>query len=528
MKEKKEKIAIIIGAGPAGLTAAYELIKNTDIKPIIFESNNFVGGLSATLRYKGNSLDIGGHRFFSKSDLVMKWWQEILPLQGRPAKDDILLDRKVDVSQKPGAPDPAEDDKVMLARQRVSRVFFLQKFFNYPISLSFDTFLKLGLRRMAKIIAGYLKINLRPIRPEKSLEDFFINRFGRELYKTFFKDYTEKLWGISCGRIKADWGAQRVKGVSIFKLARQAVKAKLFKNSSFDQKGTETSLIEKFLYPKFGPGQLWEEVAAIIKQRGGEIYLNSAVVSLKTSDDIISQIQVKNELNGELSCFGGDYFFSTMPVKDLVAGLGREVPAEARSVAERLPYRDFISVGLLLKKLKIKNDTKIKTINDIIPDTWIYIQEPGVKLGRIQVFNNWSPYLAADDKKIWLGLEYFCNEGDDFWLKDDQSLASLAIDELAKINIAAKEDLVDSTVVRMKKAYPAYFGSYDEFHVVRSYLDKISNLYLIGRNGMHRYNNQDHSMLTAMAAVENIVNGVKDKNNIWLVNAEKDYHEHKS
>jgi protoporphyrinogen oxidase len=524
----KEQIAIIIGAGPAGLTAAYELIKKTKIKPIIFESKNIVGGISATLEYKGNRMDIGGHRFFSKSDRVMEWWQKILPLQGQPAKDDILLGRKIDVSIKPGSPDPQSEDRVMLVRQRISRIFFLQKFFNYPISLSLNTLLKLGVVRTIKIITDYIKIRLFPIKEEKSLEDFYINRFGRELYKIFFKDYTEKLWGIACSQIKPDWGAQRVKGVSISKIMWQAIRSSFLKNGTLEQKNKETSLIEKFIYPKLGPGQLWEEVARIIKESGGEIYLSQTVVSLKMAGNTMAEAQIRNEISGEILNIRGDYFFSTMPIKDLINGLGQAVPAAVREVAKGLLYRDFLSVGLLLKKLRIKNDTKIKTINNFIPDTWIYIQEPGVKLGRIQVFNNWSPYLVADDKKAWLGLEYFCRAGDDFWSKTDEELAALAIDELVKINIAAKEDFLDSVVVRMEKAYPAYFGSYDQLQIIRDYLDKIENLYLIGRNGMHRYNNQDHSMLTAMAAVENIIKGIKNKDNIWSVNAEQDYHEEKN
>lgn len=523
----KEKTAIIIGAGPAGLTAAYELLDKTDIKPLIFEMTADIGGISKTVNYKGNRIDLGGHRFYSKSDRVMKWWKNIYPLQGAPSKDDIILERNIPLSTEVNAPDPEKNDRVMLTRSRLSRIFFMRKFFDYPVSLSRQTIANLGILRIFKITFSYAKARLFPIREEKSLEDFMINRFGRELYLTFFKDYTQKVWGVPCTRIKPEWGAQRIKGLSIGGAIIHAAKNLFSKDISIRQKKTETTLISQFMYPKFGPGQLWGEVARIVESKGGRLYLQHRVIGLKCQGDRIVEVQVKNEVTGEITNFNADYFFSTMPVKDLVAALGESAPSDVREVAQGLIYRDFITVGLLLKKLKIKNETRIKTVNNIVPDNWIYIQEREVKLGRLQIFNNWSPYMVKDENTVWIGLEYFGTEGDELWSKSDNELIELAIDELAKINIIEKEDVLDSTIIRMPKTYPAYFGSYEHFDVIRNYTDKLENLSLIGRNGMHRYNNQDHSMLAAMTAVENIVANVKTKDNIWAVNAELEYHEEK-
>lgn len=533
-----QETAIIIGAGPAGLTAAYELLDRTNIKPIILEATEDVGGISKTVNYKGNRIDIGGHRFFSKSDKVMAWWQNIMPLQGAPARDDIKLGRKVPLSSVYGhrdikskeeemlpAPDPEKRDKVMLNRSRLSRIFFLRKFFDYPISLNYDTFQNLGLSRTLKIGTSYLKTSLKPIKDEKSLEDFFINRFGRELYNTFFKDYTEKVWGVSCREITADWGAQRVKGLSITKTIIHAISSKFSRDPAISQKETETSLIGQFMYPKFGPGQFWEEVKDIITENGGEILKSHRVVGVRTENNRVTALEVKDETTGELKVFKGHYFFSTMPVKDLINAFRSQVPPEVKDVASGLMYRDFITVGLLLHRLKIKNETNANTVNDIVPDNWIYIQERDVKLGRLQIFNNWSPYLVKEDDKVWIGLEYFCNEGDELWNMPDAEFARFAMKELAKIDIISEDDVLDNVVIRMRKTYPAYFGTYRGFKSVRDFTDSYNNLFLIGRNGMHRYNNMDHSMLTAMAAVDNIISGTSSKDNIWSINAEEDYHE---
>jgi len=518
MNNQLEKIVVIIGAGPAGLTAAFELLKSDNhLKPVIFEASDCLGGIAKTVNYHGNRMDMGGHRFFSKSDRVMQWWQNIMPIQNLKAGQEIgnpsLRDGDV------------KNDKVLLIRKRLSRIFFLKKFFDYPVALNTNTIYNLGPVRMFKIVLSYLAVKLFPIKQEKSLEDFFINRFGRELYLTFFKDYTEKLWGVPCSKISPEWGAQRIKGLSISKAVFHYFKQVFLKKSSLTQKNVETSLIQQFLYPKFGPGQMWEEVADIIKNRGGEIYLNHEVVGLKSSGNKIIDVAVKNTQTGEIRNQAGNYFFSTMPVKELIAALNPVAPDEVLDVARGLIYRDFITVGLLLSELKIKNKTNLITANNLIPDNWIYIQEPDVKIGRLQIFNNWSPYLVKDQNKVWMGLEYFCNEGDELWQKSDSDFISFAIDELVKINIIEKAKVLDSTIVRVKKAYPALFGSYDRFNIVRNFIDQFENLFLIGRNGMHKYNNQDHSMLTAMAAVENIINNKKSKDNIWAVNAEQDYHE---
>jgi len=493
-----EKIAIIIGAGPAGLTAAYELLQKTGIKPVIFEQDDCVGGISRTINYKGNKIDIGGHRFFSKSDRIMKWWANILPTES--------LDAGVD---------PNKTDDVMLMRNRISRIYYTKKFFDYPIKLNWNTITNLGLIKIIKIFFTYIKAVLFPIKKEDSLKDFLINRFGSELYKTFFKEYTEKVWGVPCEKISAKWGAQRIKGLSITKTLLDAAKSIFNRSdSSIAQKKTETSLIKKFLYPKYGPGQMWKTVAKKIQEQGGKIYLNHKVCSLKLEDNKIGEVIVCDKITKERKIFTADYCFSTMPVKELISSVQNNVPEEVKKIAQNLVYRDFITIGLLVNKLKIK-----------APDNWIYIQEPSVKVGRIQIFNNWSPFLIADPNKIWLGLEYFANEGDDLWNMEDENLKNFAIKELIELNFVDKEDILDSTVIKVKKTYPAYLGSYNNFPVIRKFTDTIPNLFLLGRNGMHRYNNQDHSMLTAMIAVENIINNITDKQNIWDVNTEEDYHE---
>jgi len=281
------------------------------------------------------------------------------------------------------------------------------------------------------------------------------------------------------------------------------------------------------MYPKLGPGYMWESVAKIIQSKGGEIKFNQKIIAINSVDNKVTSIVVKNEQTGEMEEHTADYFISSMPVKDLINEMGDIVPFEVAQIAQGLQYRDFITVGLLLNKLKVKNTSKIKTAKNLIPDNWIYIQEKDVKLGRLQVFNNWSPYLVKNPDNVWLGLEYFCNEGDELWNMPDKDFSEFAVEELAKIGIIEKENVLDRVVIRMPKAYPAYFGSYENFGTVKDFADNFDNLFLIGRNGMHRYNNMDHSMLSAMQAVENILNGVKTKQNIWDVNAEKEYHEAK-
>jgi len=499
----KPKTALIIGAGPAGLTAAYELLTRTDIKPIVLEKSGYMGGIARTVNYKGNRIDIGGHRFFSKSDRVMDWWLNLLPLEGP------------DVS-------PRKTDAVMLARNRKSRIYFLRQFFEYPIRLSFDTLSKLGAWRTLRIGLSYLKAALFPIRPERSLEDFFINRFGRVLYETFFRSYTEKVWGVPCDKISAEWGAQRIKGLSIAETLKHICRQLLPKNQNdIRQKEIQTSLISRFLYPKFGPGQMWEETARRVTEMGGQILTGWEVRRLHAEGSRITAVTAANIGNGETHRFEADYFFSSMAVRDLVRGLDAAVPEDVLKINDGLVYRDFLTIGLLLDKLRVQENGRL------IGDNWIYLQEPEVQVGRLQIFNNWSPYMVADPAKVWIGLEYFCFQGDKLWNTPDDELVRLGVSELDRIGILHASDVLDSTVIRVEKTYPAYFGSYSQFDRVREYLDGFENLYLVGRNGMHRYNNQDHSMLAAMVAVDNIVAGITTKANIWAVNTEEEYHEEK-
>ena len=522
--------AIIIGAGPAGLTAAYELLEQTDVRPLVFELTDDVGGIARTVNYKGNRIDIGGHRFFSRSDRVMEWWQQILPLQAGASENESLRITYQNKSREIGVGDgvdPDRVDEVMLVRERISRIFFNRRFFDYPISLSPSTIRNLGLFETFRIGLSYLWKVVTPSREEKSLEDFFINRFGDRLYRTFFKDYTEKVWGVRCDEIEPEWGAQRVKGLSVTTAILHAIRRLFVRDHSIGQKGSETSLIERFLYPKLGPGQMWQEVAKRVEERGGTIAFEKKAVRLLGDGDRVRGVEFRDERTGAQEVVEGDFVFSTMPVRDLVENLEAEVPEDVRRVAGGLVYRDFLTVGLLLPELKVKGDARTGMPGGLVPDNWIYIQERDVKVGRLQIFNNWSPYMVASPGKIWIGLEYFCNEGDELWSSTDEELARFGAEELEKIDMVNAADVEDSVVIRVPKTYPAYFGTYPEFDVVRRYLDSIDNLFLIGRNGMHRYNNQDHSMLTAMVAVENIRDGVTDKGNIWDVNTEEEYHEEK-
>ena len=524
------KTAIIIGAGPAGLTAAIELQRQSSIKPILIEASHEIGGISRTIRYKGNRMDIGGHRFFSKSDRVMRWWLDLMPVEGSNEEGAELRyhGQQRDLPRTTAARDPQSDDLVMLVRQRKSRIYFLRRFFDYPIRLTAATFHNLGLVRTIRCGASYMRSALLPQREEKSLEDFIINRFGKQLYLTFFKSYTEKVWGVPCNEISAEWGAQRIKGLSLKGVVVHFIKKTFGRKSSGDiaQKNTETSLIEKFLYPKFGPGQLWEHAAEMVLADGGEIHFGIKVDRIHMNGNTVSSIEGINEA-GEHIVFKGDQFISTMPVRDLVRAIdtpaSEPVPAEVTEVSEGLMYRDFITVGLLASRLAVKEKD-----GSPLKDNWIYIQEPDVVVGRLQIFNNWSPWLVSEPDKVWIGLEYFCNDTDDLWKLPDEEMARFAIAEISKIGILRAEDVEDSHVVRVPKTYPAYFGSYSRFDVIRNYLDGFQNLFMVGRNGMHKYNNQDHSMLTAMTAVENIVNGVASKSNIWAINTEMEYHEEKA
>ena len=521
---ERTKTAIIIGAGPAGLTAAYELLtKSNDIKPIILELETFVGGISRTATYKGRRMDIGGHRFFSKDERVNELWKTILPVQGAPAFDDLKLEREKPLEE--GGPDPEQTDEVMLVRDRVSRIIYNRKFFDYPISLKAKTFANMGFLKTLRAGFGYLGSCLHK-REETNLENFYINRFGKPLYSMFFEDYTEKLWGVHPSQLSADWGSQRVKGLSISKAVKNAFQ-KLFKKKGGE---VETSLIEQFIYPKKGPGQLYEKMAEEIVRLGGEILFGREVVKIRMENGKISSVVARNQ-EGEEEEFFGDYFLSSMPIKDLAEAFSpAQMPSDVYEVATTLPYRDFMTVGLLLDKLKVKNKTKRKTLGNIVPDCWIYVQERDVKLGRIQIFNNWSPYMLENpEENVWVGLEYFCAEGDEMWTSPDETFIQNAVQELIKVGVIdSAENVLDSTLIRVKKAYPAYFGSYDNFDIVKAWLSGVENLWCIGRNGQHRYNNMDHSMATAFVACEGIMQGNSDKNALWSVNTEKSYHETKT
>ena len=520
--EQDRRCALIIGAGPAGLTAAYELLKSgSDILPVIVEESDIIGGISRTVEYHGNRIDIGGHRFFSKNHEVNALWQELMPLQGSPSIDDILLNNDEKKLAKDG-PDPQTEDEVMLLRRRVSRIYFLKKFFDYPISLTGETLKNMGFVRTMKAGFGYLSSCIFK-KKEDSLKNFYINRFGAPLYEMFFEDYTEKVWGRNPADISADWGAQRVKGLSLMR----AVWAFLSKPFRKDKNHVETSLIEQYLYPKKGPGQLWETLAARIENMGGKIIRNCKVVSVETDGSRVTGVGVLHD--GKEERMTADFYFSSMPIKDLIEGMGDAVPRDVHDIAAALPYRDFMTVGLLVNRLKLRNETKIKTVGNIVPDCWIYVQEREVKLGRLQIFNNWSPYMVKDfENTVWIGLEYFCNEGDELWNMEDADFIRFATDELVKIGIVDAEDVLDSVRIKIKKAYPAYFGSYAQFDTVREWLDGMENLWCIGRNGQHRYNNMDHSMLTAMEAVRAALSGSGSKDAVWNVNTEKEYHEEKS
>ncbi len=520
MSKIERKSAIIIGGGPGGLTAAYEFLHHSDILPIVIEQSNNLGGISQTIDYKGNKIDIGGHRFFSKSNKVMDWWLTILPVE-KNQEESIEVSYQNKTKHISTTGDNGSSDLVMLVRNRLSRILFLRKLFDYPLSINLKTIGQLGLFRIVRIGFSYTIIKLFPIRNEKTLEDFFTNRFGKELYMTFFKAYTEKVWGQSCKDLDASWGAQRIKGLSISKAVFHALKAP-FRKSDLSQKEVETSLIERFLYPKFGPGQMWQRVGELVEEKGGIVLKNKKVVAIQNIDGKIVSVTVKDLINEKEELLEGHYFISTMPVKELVNNFTTIPPVDVKKVSDGLIYRDFMTVGLLLTKLKMT-----ATNGKMLPDTWIYVQESDVKVGRIQFFNNWSPFMVKDPDKIWVGLEYFVNEGDELWEMKDEVMTNLALDEMVKIGFIDRKDCLDSVVIRMPKAYPAYTGSYKDFNVIRDYTDKIENLFLIGRNGMHRYNNQDHSMLTAMLSVENIINGVTSKNNIWDINTEQQYHESK-
>ena len=513
------KKVLVIGAGPAGLTAAYELLKKSDeYEVIVFEESGDFGGISKTVNYKGNRMDMGGHRLFSKIPEVNAWWSHMLPAQGAPAQDDILLNRVVQLAK--DGPNPETEDRVMLTRNRVSRIFFDDKFYDYPISLKWETLKNMGFFTTLKVGFSYLKASIFK-KPEDNLENFYINRFGKKLYSMFFEYYTENLWGRHPKEIDASWGEQRVKGLSILAVIRD-VFGKIFKRKN---RKVETSLIEQFQYPKYGPGQLWSVTAEEITKLGGTILLHAKVVGIhKNEKNVIAGVTYT--VDGKTMTMEGDYVISSMPIKDLVAGMN-DVPAEYARIAAGLPYRDYMTLGVLVSKMKLQNRTKSDTVGDIVPDCWVYVQDRRVKMGRFQIYNNWSPYMVEDlQHTVWIGLEYFTNERDELWNMTEEEFSKLGVEEMLKIGlIESEKDVLDTHMEKVPKAYPAYFDTYSEIDKLTAYLSSIENLYCVGRNGQHRYNNIDHSMCTSFETVKNIMSGSKDKSNIWNVNTEKEYHE---
>jgi protoporphyrinogen oxidase len=509
------KRIVIIGAGPAGLTAALELQRAGCSNITILEADNQVGGISRTVNYKGNRIDIGGHRFFSKSDWVMSWWAEILPIASDSIDTPLNLRYRGQqrTLEKREYEPAANADSVMLVRNRLSRIYYNRNFFNYPLKLNFETLRKLGAYKTITFGISYMLSRAKPITPEKSLEDFLINRFGNRLYLQFFKEYTEKVWGVPCSEISAEWGAQRIKSLSITKALLHAAKSAMgIGKGSADQ----TSLIEHFIYPKLGPGQMWEMVAEIFTKNGGKLIYQAVAKNIKIENSKVSSITY-SDATGHHHILECDELISTMPMKDLVEASKEYWNENTITIAKNLQYRDFITVGLLYDA---------KDLPRALSDNWIYIQEPGVQVGRVQIFNNWSPFLVAKPGHVWLGLEYFCKETDPLWLMPEDQLKKVAQDEMLQIGLVTSPSAIDSVVIKVPKAYPGYFGdAYKQFNDLRDKLDEIKNLFLIGRNGMHRYNNQDHSMLSAKEAASQIISGDIDKSKIWSINIDDEYHE---
>ena len=456
----------IVGAGPAGLTAAYELVKQ-GIIPVVLEKGDKVGGIARTETYKGYRFDIGGHRFYTKVEAVQQLWQEVLGNE-------------------------------FIKVPRLSRIYYRGRFFNYPIS-AFNTLFNLGLVESLLILLSYLKVRIWPLPEEKTFEQWVINRFGERLYKTFFKTYTEKVWGIPCSEIQADWAAQRIKGLSL---------TTAIINALFGSNDTKT-LIKEFDYPALGPGMMWEKFAEVVESKEGKVYLDTKVISLEREGNKIKSITAEH--NGELVQFSADNFITSMPISALVERMEPQPPPEVLHAARSLKYRDFLIVSLIVDR------------QDLFPDNWIYIHSPSVKVGRIQNFKNWSAALVPDASKTCLGMEYFCSVGDEIWEMSDGELVELATRELVGLGLAKSADVEDGVVIRQLKAYPVYDGEYrGHLQVLEGFLKGIENLQTIGRNGMHRYNNQDHSMLTGILAVRNILG---EKHDLWDVNTERSYYE---
>lgn len=473
VKDLNDKV-VIIGAGPAGLTAAYQLCK-LGKESIVLEKDQLVGGIARTVNYKNYLFDIGGHRFFTKIKEAKHMWQEVL-------------------------------QENFLHRKRLSRIYYNKKYFHYPIRL-LNALSGLGIWNSSLILSSYIHAHIFPYKKEDTFEQWVTNRFGKRLYDIFFKSYTEKVWGIPCNEIRAEWAAQRIQGLSL----RSALKNALMNPYKKSHGDIAKTLINSFDYPKLGPGMMWQTVSNIIQKNGAIVDLGSEVetIILDKKKNKVDSIEVKSK--GQKKLFRGKDFISTMPIRELIQKIQPSVPGEVLEAANNLKYRDFLTVALIVNQ------------PDLFPDNWIYIHDPLVKLGRIQNFKNWSPDMVSDQNKSCLGLEYFCFEGDELWNMQDKDLIELGKKELEAIGLVKSSDIKDGSVVRMPKAYPAYDSKYREMlNIIRQYLKGISNLQLVGRNGLHRYNNQDHSMLTAMLAVENIHGANHD---LWSVNEEQEYHE---
>ena len=516
----KEQVAIIIGAGPAGLTAAYELATRTNIKPIVLEQSQTVGGLSRSIDFQGNKLDIGGHRFFSKSERVLDWWFQFLPVENTGVEQHDITYRNathtVDVTGNRTSTESADD--VMLVRKRRSRIYSLRKFFDYPLKPTLTNLKKLGFARACKVLSTLAFRRLFPIRPVENLEHFLINQFGDEIYKVFFKDHTAKVWGRQCSEISASWGAQRIKALDI-----SGELGKWFNRLlSSDEPELEMNLLmEQFFYPKFGPGQMWDIVADVVRSKGGEIKFGMKVEQLDIEAGRAVSVVCSDSTEAKRLTYLGNYFFTSMPVRSTIRSISPAAPGGVKSVAEGLEYRDLVLVGLVVETMKVGDERADGS--RMIDDNWVYVQDPAAQVGRLQVYNNWSPYMVAGENKVFLGLEYFCDRSDPLWQLDDSDIIDKAADELALIGLIDRGAVIDGAAYRISKTYPAYTGTYKRFGEVVEYLQSIENLFPVGRNGMHKYNNQDHAMLTAMISVDNIIEGRTDKSNIWDVNTEQDY-----
>ena len=513
----KKKRVIIIGAGPAGLSCAYNMNEENFV-PVLVEADNCVGGLAKTFFENNNGTDIGPHRFFTKNDRVMNLWKELLPIQGAPACDDILVNRTVTVE--PDGPNPENQDKVFLKRKRFSRIYYSKHFLDYPLKLKPSNIFAMGLTKTFLAGMSYIKSCFYKV-PETNLESFMINRFGRVLYELFFEGYTQKVWGVHPSKISKEWGMQRIKGISLIKVLSDA----FFKLFSIKHK-KEVSLVDEYFYPKLGSQQLWEEFGNKIKENGGEILLNSEVIGINKDGNKIVSVKVQNKKTGDISEIFGDIFISSMPIQSLLTEMN-DVPEDICEIAKSLSYRDFVLVNFVTNKINLKNNTNVPTVNNIAPDSWIYLQDNGVKAGRLDIMNNFSPYIIRDYKKdVVINLEYFCNENDEFWDDKDENIINFAISELEKLNVTNNENIQTAKVIRIKKAYPSYFGSYDKFDKIKEYLNSLDNLYCIGRNGQHKYNNMDHSILSGIVAAE-VIEKNEDKNILWDINTDSEYQETK-